>query len=49
MGWQQFTGDGGTIISLEHYGASAPAGMLFTEFGFTVENVINTARKLLTK
>jgi len=49
MGWQQFTGDGGAIISLEHYGASAPAGMLFTEFGFTVENVINTARKLLTK
>jgi len=49
MGWEQFTGDGGAIISLEHYGASAPAGKLFKEFGFTVENVFNTARKLVAK
>jgi transketolase len=47
MGWDKFVGDGGAIISLEHYGASAPAGILFKEFGFTVENVIETARKLL--
>jgi transketolase len=49
MGWERFVGDCGAIISLEHYGASAPAGTLFKEFGFTVENVIETARKLLSK
>jgi transketolase len=49
MGWEKFVGDSGVIISLEHYGASAPAGILFKEFGFTVENVIETARKLLSK
>jgi transketolase len=49
MGWEQFTGDGGEIISLEHYGASAPAGTLFKEFGFSVENVFEKARKLLAK
>ena len=49
MGWEKFVGDSGAIISLEHYGASAPAGTLFKEFGFTVENVIETARKLLSK
>jgi transketolase len=49
MGWERFTGDSGAIISLEHYGASAPAGTLFKEFGFTVENVFQTARKLLAK
>ncbi len=47
MGWDQFVGDYGSVISLDHYGASAPAGTLFKEFGFTVENVIETARKLM--
>jgi transketolase len=49
MGWEKFVGDSGAIIGLEHYGASAPAGILFKEFGFTVENVIETARKLFPK
>lgn len=49
MGWEKFVGDFGAIISLEHYGASSPAGILFKEFGFTVENVIETAGKLLVK
>jgi transketolase len=49
MGWERFVGDSGAMISLEHYGASAPAGTLFKEFGFTVENVVETARKLLSK
>ena len=49
MGWEKFVGDTGAIISLEHYGASAPAGTLFKEFGFTVENVYNIAKQLVTK
>ena len=49
MGWEKFVGDAGAIISLEHYGASAPASILFKEFGFTVENVYATAKKLAAK
>jgi len=49
MGWDQFIGQNGRIICLDHYGASAPAGILFKEFGFTVDNVIGKARKLLGK
>lgn len=49
MGWEKFVGDSGVIISLEHYGASAPADVLFKEFGFTIENVFDTARRQLAK
>ena len=41
QGWREYVGDSGVIISLDHYGASASASQLFTEFGFTVENVIS--------
>lgn len=47
MGWEKFTGPSGAILSLDHYGASAPASILFKEFGFTVENVIAKAREVL--
>jgi transketolase len=49
MGWEKFVGDEGVVISLDHYGASAPAGILFKEFGFTVENIFDTARKMVKK
>ena len=49
MGWDQFVGDGGAVIGIDHYGASAPANILFQAFGFTVENVIETAKKVLSK
>ena len=40
MGWRDYVGDSGVIISLDHYGASASAGELFKEFGFSSENVV---------
>lgn len=49
MGWEKFVGDSGAIICIDHFGASAPAGILFKEFGFTIENVFDTARKLVAK
>lgn len=49
MGWEKFVGQSGEIISLEHYGASAPASILFKEFGFTVENVMQKAREVLAR
>jgi transketolase len=47
QGWERWVGDGGAILSLEHYGASAPAKILFEKFGFTVENIVAKARELL--
>ncbi|MFI1564950.1 transketolase [Streptomyces sp. NPDC020490] len=45
--WHRFVGDAGRIVSLEHFGASAAAGTLFAEFGFTPENVVAAARESL--
>jgi transketolase len=47
QGWRDYVGDHGTSISLEHYGASAGASILFKEFGFNVDTVVATAKKLL--
>ncbi|MFF7765514.1 transketolase [Streptomyces massasporeus] len=46
--WHRFVGDAGRIVSLEHFGASADAKTLFTEYGFTPENVVAAARESLT-
>jgi transketolase len=45
--WHRFVGDAGRIVSLEHFGASADAKVLFREFGFTAENVAAQARESL--
>ena len=47
LGWREIVGDAGRIVSLNHYGASAAAGVLFTEFGFTPETVAAAARESL--
>jgi transketolase len=47
QGWRDYVGDNGSCISLEHYGASAGANVLFNEFGFNVANVIETVKKVL--
>ena len=47
--WYQFIGDSGVPVSLEHFGASASASVLFKEFGFTVENVVKAAKESITK
>jgi len=47
LGWDRFVGPSGGVLSIDHYGASAPGPVLFEKFGFTVENVIAKARELL--
>ncbi len=47
QGWREYVGDAGACVSLERYGASAGANVLFKEFGFTVDNVVATAKKVL--
>ena len=49
FGWERFTGDEGLNIGIDHFGASAPAGKLADEFGFTPEKVANTIREYLKK
>jgi transketolase len=47
FGWYKYVGLDGKVISMTGYGESAPAGILFKEFGFTVENVVETALSLV--
>ncbi len=49
MGWHRFVGPQGDILSIEHYGASAPAGVLMQKFGFTVDNVVARAKAVLAR
>jgi transketolase len=49
LGWEHYVGLDGTIIGLNHFGASAPAEILYQKFGLDVENVILQAKKLLIR
>jgi transketolase len=44
LGWRDYVGDAGRIISLEHFGASADYQTLYREFGITAEAVVAAAR-----
>ncbi|MBQ3274563.1 MAG: transketolase, partial [Christensenellaceae bacterium] len=46
FGWAQYADD---CVCIDHFGASAPAGTLFKEFGFTAENVVAKALKVIGK
>ncbi|MBE4590350.1 transketolase [Vibrio navarrensis] len=45
--WYKYVGFGGRIIGMTTFGESAPADQLFEMFGFTVENVVNTAKEII--
>lgn len=47
LGWHKYVGDNGKIISIDRFGASAPAEVLFKKFGFTVKNVVKETLRLL--
>ncbi|MEU4691314.1 transketolase [Actinoplanes sp. NPDC023714] len=49
MSWDRIIGDAGEAVSIEHYGASAPAKILFEQFGFTADNVVAKANASLAK
>lgn len=46
FGWHKYVGLDGTVISIDGFGASAPANLLFEKFNFTVEHVVEEALKL---
>jgi transketolase len=47
QGWHRYVGAAGDVVSLEHFGASAPGPVLLREYGFTVDNVCTRAKALL--
>lgn len=49
MGWQKYIGNSGEAISIETFGASAPDNVLYEKYGFTVENLVETAKRVLSK
>jgi transketolase len=46
-GWYKYVGLDGVVVGLDRFGESAPAPLLFKEFGFTVENVVAKAKSIL--
>lgn len=47
FGWHKYTGLEGTVISIDTFGESAPADLIFKKNGFTVENVVKQAKEIL--
>jgi transketolase len=47
LGWHKYVGMNGDTLTVDKFGASAPAADVFRDYGFTVENVIAKAKKLI--
>lgn len=47
FGWYQIVGNKGSVIGLDHYGASGKPDLLYKEYGITVENIVETTKRLL--
>ncbi len=47
MGWEKYVGDAGAVIGIANFGASAPGGVVMKNYGFTVENVMETVLGLM--
>jgi transketolase len=48
QGWHRYVGDRGAVLGVERFGASAPAGELLRAYGFSVEDVVERARALMS-
>jgi len=49
QGWREWVGDKGKILAIDGFGASAPAGRIYEEFGLSVDEVIKKSEELLRK
>jgi transketolase len=49
LGWARWVGDHGAVISIEHYGASAPGTTVLEQFGYNLDNVVARATALLER
>ncbi|UCF09855.1 MAG: transketolase [Candidatus Bipolaricaulota bacterium] len=49
LGWERITGSEGAVLGVDRFGASAPGARVYAEFGFTVENLKETAIRALDR
>ena len=49
LGWDRYVGNVGVAITMSSFGASAPIAKLQDKYGFTVDNVVKTAKSLMEK
>ncbi len=49
VGWHRWVGHNGDVIAVDRFGASAPGGTVYEQYGFTIENVLSKVRILLGK
>ncbi|HYA27258.1 MAG TPA: transketolase C-terminal domain-containing protein, partial [Acidobacteriota bacterium] len=49
QGWHRYVGDGGDVIGVDRFGASAPGNLVMEKYGFTVSHVVERAMALLGK
>jgi transketolase len=49
FGWERYVGDAGAVVGVDHFGASAPAGVLYKEFGITAAALVAKAWAVLSK
>jgi transketolase len=49
QGWHRYIGDGGDVIGIERFGASAPGNVVMEKFGLTVDHVVEHALALLER
>jgi transketolase len=49
QGWRKYVGDGGDVIGVDRFGASAPGKVVMREYGFTVDNVYERAMELVNR
>jgi transketolase len=49
MGWEKYAGEKGSIIGIDHFGASAPGSVVMERFGFTVDRVVAEMEKVLNQ
>jgi transketolase len=45
--WYRWVGDGGAVLGIERFGASAPYQRIYQELGLTADNVVRKAKELI--
>lgn len=49
LGWHRYTGAEGDVLAIDRFGASAPGEKIMEEYGFTVDNVVNRVKTLMSE
>lgn len=47
LGWHKYVGDEGEVMAIDTFGASAPGEKVISEYGFTIENVVDKVKTMI--